>query len=116
MKAARLTSRKIRRTAEHAARSAPKVTLPAAERLHKKHADVAVIGIDLDDSQTVASEMVTTYGLTFAVVHDAGNVLSGRFRVHDLPVTFVADRTGNVVRVLGPGQTEAELEAVLHDL
>src|SRR5205823_4621873 len=68
-----------------------KRTLPAAEKLHEARPEVAFIGVDEDASQDDAAAMVARYHLTFPVVVDRDNVLSGRFRVSELPHTFVAD-------------------------
>ena len=84
-------------------------TLPAAERIHEAHPDVAFVGIDEDESSETASALAQRFGLTFAVVHDQGNVLSGRFRVSAMPMTFVADASGTVKWVGGEGQTEDDL-------
>ena len=53
---------------------------------------------------------VSRHRLTFPVVHDAGNVLAGRFRVTDLPATFVIDGAGRIAWVSGPGQSEEALD------
>ncbi len=84
-------------------------TLPAAERLHESHPGVTFLGIDEDETSETAGALAMKYGLTFAVVHDEGNVLSGRFRVSSMPMTFVADSKGVVQWVGGEGQTEDEL-------
>jgi cytochrome c biogenesis protein CcmG/thiol:disulfide interchange protein DsbE len=86
-----------------------KETLPAAERVHEAHPDVRFLGIDEDDSAETARALAKHHGLTFPVVHDAGNVLSGRFRVSSMPMTFVADSSGIVRWVGAEGQTEADL-------
>jgi len=86
-----------------------KETLPAAERVHHAHPDVAFLGIDEDESAETASALAQRFGLTFPVVHDQGNVLSGRFRVSSMPMTFVADASGLVRWVGGEGQTEDDL-------
>lgn len=86
-----------------------RATLPAAERLHESHPDVTFLGIDEDESSETASALAQQYGLKFAVVHDEGNVLSGRFRVSSMPTTFVADSKGVVRWVGGEGQTEDDL-------
>lgn len=88
-------------------------TLPAAERIHESHPDVVFIGIDEDESADAAQSLAKRYGLTFAVVHDQDNVLSGRFRVSSLPTTFVADRTGVVRWVGADGQTEEDLKSAV---
>lgn len=71
-------------------------TLPDAERLKKARPDVLVLGINEDEYQQTARDLVSEYGLTFPVIHDTDNVLAGRFRVRDMPVTFVLDREGKV--------------------
>jgi peroxiredoxin len=90
-----------------------KKTLPAAERLHRKSRDVTFIGIAEDEYQDDVEEMVQSYGLSFPIVHDRGNVLAGRFRVTVLPATFVSDAAGTIRWVGGEHQTENDLEAAI---
>ena len=90
-----------------------KATLPWFEQFAQENPKVAVVGIAEDERESDVRELVDTYKLTFPVVHDTGNALSGRFRVSDLPTTFVADAAGRIRWVGGPGQTEAELEAAV---
>lgn len=90
-----------------------KRTLPAAQALHAKYEDVAFIGISEDEGETAANRVVQTYGLTFDVVLDRANVLAGRFRVSEIPVTFVVDPQGKVAWVGGPGVGEDDLEAAV---
>lgn len=71
-------------------------TLPDTERLHRAHPDVVVLGINEDEYAQTARDLVSKYDLGFPVIHDTDNVLSGRFRVREMPVTFVLDRQGNV--------------------
>jgi thiol-disulfide isomerase/thioredoxin len=87
-----------------------KASLPAAERVHEHHPEVRFIGIDEDESPETAREMAAHFGLTFTVLHDPSNVLSGRFRVSSMPMTFVADATGTVRWVGGEEQTEDSLQ------
>lgn len=90
-----------------------KRTLPAAQKLHAKNPDVVFIGISEDEYASQAQGMVDGFGLSFPVVHDKGNVLAGRFRVSEMPVTFVVDAQGVVRWVGGPGQDEDDLEAAV---
>lgn len=90
-----------------------KRTLPEAQRLHEKYGDVAFIGVSEDERQEDAAGLVRTYGLSFPVVLDRGNVLSGRFRVSQLPITFVVDAAGDVAWVGGPEQDETALERAI---
>ena len=93
-----------------------KRTLPAAELLSKERPDVVVIGVAEDEDESVVRELVASYGLTFPVIHDRGQVLAGRFRVSDLPVSFVAGPDGRLRWVggadQGPGDLEQAVEAV----
>jgi thiol-disulfide isomerase/thioredoxin len=85
-------------------------TLPEAERIHREHPEVAFFGIDEDDGEDGARALVTRFGLTFPVIHDTGNALSGRFRVASLPTTAVADRQGTLRWIGGEEQTGDALE------
>ncbi len=93
-----------------------KKTLPAIEALHRQRPEVLFIGIAEDEYRSEAEAVVARYRLSFPVVHDAGNALAGRFRVTELPVTFVADREGVIRWVGGSKQGEGDVEAVLNAL
>lgn len=90
-----------------------KRSLPWFQRFAADHPEVAVLGVDEDERESDARDVVGMFGLRFPVVHDTGNALSGRFRVSDMPITFVADRKGRIRWVGGPDQTEADLEAAV---
>lgn len=90
-----------------------KRTLPEAQRLHERYDDVTFIGVSEDERQADAAALVQSYGLTFPVVLDRGNVLSGRFRVHELPIAFVVSPTGTVQWVGGPEQGDDALERAI---
>jgi thiol-disulfide isomerase/thioredoxin len=90
-----------------------KTSLPWFQRFAVENPKVVVVGIAEDERESDVRELVQAYGLTFPVIQDTGNALSGRFRVTDLPITFVADPSGRVRWVGGPGQTEAQLEAAV---
>jgi peroxiredoxin len=81
-------------------------TLPALEALHGAHPELAIVGVSLDGEETAARRTIARHGLTFPVVHDAGNVLAGRFRVVELPYAFVVDRQGRIRWAAGPGQPD----------
>lgn len=90
-----------------------KRTLGAAQRLALEHPEVQFVGVSEDEYQATAERVVKHHGLTFPVVLDRGHVLQGRFRVREMPVTFVADSAGIVRWVGGPAQTEDELADAL---
>jgi peroxiredoxin len=84
-------------------------TLPAMERLHREHPEVVIVGVSEDETEDDARALASLHKLTFPVLHDRGNVLAGRYRVTDLPVTFVIDRLGAIAWVGGPDRSETEL-------
>jgi thiol-disulfide isomerase/thioredoxin len=90
-----------------------KRTLPAAERLSAEYPSVRFVGVSEDDDSSTAQEVAARYHITFPVVHDEDHALLGRFRVHELPTTFVADAGETVRWIGGPGQTERELEQAI---
>jgi cytochrome c biogenesis protein CcmG/thiol:disulfide interchange protein DsbE len=90
-----------------------KKTLPAAERIHQADPGVAFIGVAEDEYAADVDHMIQTYRLTFPVVHDRGNVLSGRFRVSEMPISFVVDRAGTIRWVGAEQHTEADLERAI---
>lgn len=93
-----------------------KQTLPAAQRLHAKYEDVTFVGISVDERSSDAEALVAQYGLTFPVVLDRSRSISGRYRVVDIPMTFVVDREGVVQWVAGPGQSEEDLQRAIESL
>jgi peroxiredoxin len=86
-----------------------KKTLPAAQALSRAHPEVAFIGVSEDEHASTAMELTQRYALSFPVIHDSGQVLSGRFRVNEMPATFVAGRDGVVRWVGGENQSEGAL-------
>jgi cytochrome c biogenesis protein CcmG, thiol:disulfide interchange protein DsbE len=79
-----------------------KRSLPEAEQLHRAHPEVAFLGVSEDESESAAHGTRSQFALTFPIVHDRGQGISGRFRVTALPITFVIDKHG-VVRWVGRG-------------
>lgn len=88
-------------------------TLPALEALHRQQPGLTIIGVSLDDTPDGAWRSVRRHRLTFPVIHDAGNVLAGRMRVTELPMSFVIDGGGRVRWVGGPNQPGGALEHVV---
>ena len=87
-------------------------SLPAIEALHRAEPRLAVVGVSEDDDADGARRMVARHGLTFPVVHDPQHALAGRYRVLELPATFVVDAHG-VVRWHGAVEEEGQVRAVV---
>lgn len=93
-----------------------KKTLPEFQALAARRTDAQFVGIDEDDDESDARFMIASYGITFPVIHDLGNVLSGRFRVVDMPTTVVIGPDGKI-RWLGRfDRTADDISAVIDHL
>jgi len=82
----------------------------SAVHINLRHVDAQHVGVSLDETPDRAWRSVRRHGLTFPVIHDAGNVLAGRLRVTELPISFVIDGGGHVRWVGGPEQARDALE------
>jgi cytochrome c biogenesis protein CcmG, thiol:disulfide interchange protein DsbE len=83
--------------------------LPALEALHRRQPGLSIVGVSLDESGDAARRSIARHHLTFPVVHDSGNVLAGRLRVTELPISFVVDGQGRIRWVGGPDQPDDAL-------
>jgi peroxiredoxin len=83
--------------------------LPALEALHRRQPGLSIVGVSLDETGDAARKSVARHHLTFPVVHDTGNVLAGRLRVTELPISFVVDGQGRIRWVGGPDQPDDAL-------
>ncbi|WP_437712976.1 TlpA disulfide reductase family protein [Sorangium sp. So ce448] len=73
-------------------------TMPALDRLwrDRKADGVAVIGVNVDDSEAAAAAAAHELGATFPIVADLDQRLSGTYGVAQVPLTFVVDGAGTV--------------------
>ncbi|HTN83701.1 MAG TPA: TlpA disulfide reductase family protein [Sorangium sp.] len=73
-------------------------TMPALDRLwrDRKADGVAVIGVNVDDSEAAAEAAAYELGATFPIVADLDQRLTGTYGVAQVPLTFVVDSAGTV--------------------
>jgi cytochrome c biogenesis protein CcmG/thiol:disulfide interchange protein DsbE len=92
------------------------LSLPALEKLwHDRQDDgVMVIGVSVDKTTEDATSRLNELHATFPVVVDPRMNIAGRYRVAQIPLTFVIDGHG-AVRWVGrdPGEMRQAVEAVL---
>jgi peroxiredoxin len=93
-----------------------RASLPELQALHESRGDVTVIGVAEDPDRSVSWALVEQLRLDFPVIYDRGHALAGRYRVGDLPATFVLDRKGIVRWKTDRACQRSELEAVLDSL
>ncbi len=85
-------------------------TLPAAASLSRELAHVQFIGVSEDEHAADARMIAERHAVPFPVVHDSGNVIAGRYRVTEMPASFVIDRTGTVRWVGGTAHSVEDLK------
>jgi peroxiredoxin len=81
--------------------------------ISREERDVTAVGVSQDEFEADARDLVTTWRITYPVVHDKGRPISTRFTVGELPTTVVIDAVGVVRWVGGPSQTEADLRSAI---
>lgn len=89
---------------------------PEIEMISREGSDVTAVGVSQDESEADTRGLVTTWRITYPVVHDKDRKLSTRFVVGELPTTLLLDQAGVVRWVGGPAQTEADLRQALQVL
>ncbi len=84
--------------------------LPAVQKLAAGDPDLLVLGIGEDEYASETQSMARQLGLSFPVLHDAGNEFAARLRVGKIPATLVLDRNGLVRWQARPGDGLTELK------
>lgn len=91
-------------------------SMPAYQSLYaeRRHDDLLVVGVSVDESQQAATSFSREIGAQFPIVMDSSQRLAREYGVRQIPLTFVLDRSG-VVRWVGrdPDDAREAAEAVL---
>ena len=76
---------------------------------------VAVVGVDVTDTEAAGREMVATTGVTYPNGRDPGADIFAAFGGTALPRTVFIDADGTIVDVHNGALTEDEVESILRD-
>jgi cytochrome c biogenesis protein CcmG, thiol:disulfide interchange protein DsbE len=75
--------------------------MPALQTLHETYGDrglrVVAVSIDSRGSESAIRGFLDDHGITFTILHDAGEVVSRQFRTTGVPETFLIDGDGVIV-------------------
>jgi peroxiredoxin len=88
----------------------------AVERFATGAGSGRVVGVDYDGDARTARVFIDHHHWTYPNLLDAGGKVGRRYGVsaaRELPVTYVLDSSGHIVRTLHGPQTEAQLQAAL---
>lgn len=72
-----------------------------------------VVGVVFRDSVSAARDFVRTHHVTWTLIGDGSGSVGNRYRVVGLPVSFVIDPHGTLVKQVFGGVTAASLDAVI---
>lgn len=78
-------------------------------------AGLVVVGVSLDDDAGRAASLVKAVGARYRNVHDAAKELGRVYRVNDVPMTVLVDRSG-VVRYVHGDLTRRDEEDLLKEI
>jgi peroxiredoxin len=91
--------------------------MPSLERLHKTLAGegLQVIGVSIDEDETVLRKFVAARGVTFPILRDpGGRIAASAYRTTGWPETFVIDAAGVLKeQYVGPSDWDTP-EAIAH--
>jgi cytochrome c-type biogenesis protein len=87
--------------------------MPALQRIHEDYVDrgLQVVGVSIDGtySKDAIARFVARHGITFPILHDAGQSVVTAFRTVGVPETFLIDQDGTIAaRFVGEFDPTAE--------
>jgi thiol-disulfide isomerase/thioredoxin len=83
---------------------------PALARFARAHPDVALLGIDAEDSRPAARAFYRRYGWRHPSIFDPQDVLARRLGAHGLPTTYFLDRRHRIVATIAGAGTFSRFE------
>lgn len=90
--------------------------MPMLAREARRHREVQFVGINTQDRQEAAADLLVRTGVTYPQLVDIDAVVLGDTRVPGLPVTLAVDADGRIVdRVIGEVST-SELDMLLDSI
>lgn len=93
-----------------------KEELPFFENLAREHPEIAVIGVNLQESPEAARKYWENGGYTFPTLLDPTSELKRRFDVFTQPTTIFLNADGKILSKKNGPLTEEELAERVHDL
>lgn len=91
--------------------------MPLLDQLYSRYERVGfrLLGVNIDDNQSKAMDMVSELGVSFPVLFDSRKEVSKLYEVEAMPVTVIIDREGTVRFVhqgYKPGYEEQYLDQI----
>ena len=74
-----------------------KAEMPALESIHQQRADIAFVGLAVNDTMTRAQEIVADTGVSYPTGIDPGSAISNAFEILGMPTTLFIAPDGEVV-------------------
>lgn len=75
--------------------------MPFMESQYEQYKDkgVQILAVNIGESEVVVNDFIKKYGLSFPVLRDKEQEVLNAYGVNPLPITFLIDKDGKVVRI-----------------
>jgi cytochrome c biogenesis protein CcmG, thiol:disulfide interchange protein DsbE len=94
-----------------------RVAVPELETVQTRSDSSAIlIGVTSQDTAAAARQFMTQYQLNFPLLLDEGGQIAARYRVREVPATFVIDRDGVIAEIIDGPVTRERLNKALDSL
>lgn len=88
-----------------------KKTLPHLGRLRRRHPDLAVVAVTVDEDRMKALEFLNPRDTSVVFLHDAKRLVAEAYDPGGMPSLFLIDKKG-VLRYRHDGYTEKDMQAI----
>lgn len=75
--------------------------MPFMESQYEQYKDkgVQILAVNIGESEVVVNDFIKKYGLSFPVLRDKEQEVLNAYGVNPLPITFLIDKDGKIVRI-----------------
>lgn len=88
--------------------------MPNLNRFYEKYKDkVEVIGVNLQEQESVVRDFIASRGITFLIALDPSGQASNAFGIHYTNTHFLIDKNGNLVRTILGDIQEADIVSLI---
>ncbi|MXW42141.1 MAG: TlpA family protein disulfide reductase [Acidimicrobiia bacterium] len=83
--------------------------MPAFEAQHLQNPTIAFLGLAVNDTKTLARELVAETGVTYPTAIDTNSAISNAFKLINMPTTLYLERDGRVIHRHSGGLTVQQI-------
>ena len=86
--------------------------MPNLEKAYKqnKHQGIEILAINVAEPTRVVNQFASTKNLSFPILLDRDGVVTEQYQVQNLPITFVVDDDGKIVKIVYGELSEEKID------